>query len=135
MHEAAFGAGDVRGIIKRAIRGRHAVDRVDILDPDRHAHQRAEIGAGGEKLVDGGGGGHRLVRRDMLIGVKLGVERLDTVEIGPRRRGGGGPALAQILGVSGDTAILHGVGGIIGHGILGWLAVGIVQRLSRASHG
>ena len=105
----------MRGVQKRAVGGRHAVDGDNVFDPDRHAHQGAKIGAAGQQTVD------RPRRRDgpfgvdMLIGLQAWVEGVDARQIGARRRFGGGLATAQGEREGGDTALVQGIGGKRSH--------------------
>ena len=55
LDERPFGPDQVGDVEPRAGGRRHAVDREDVLDRDRHAHQRPEVGAGREQPVERAG--------------------------------------------------------------------------------
>jgi len=80
----------------RAVLDLHAAHRLVVLDRDRHAVQRPDRLAAGQRTIGGAGGLHRFIGREIGEGVQLGLECRDAVEHGSRELDG-----RQFLGADG----------------------------------
>ena len=112
--ESSLAADEVGHVQVGARRCRHALDREQVLDRHRNAHQRSQIGAGSEQAVQRPGLCQRALAGDVLIGSEAGIQYLYPLQIGANGCLGGRLPGAKTYGESTDSRGFKGIGGNAG---------------------